>query len=158
MKIFNLILIISLILISGCTITSHVVKDNCSNETIHDLKDLPNKTVSVQAGQIQADFLDQFDFIDVKKMDEISDLIMDIKFGKSVACLLEPFVATQIKKQHPQIQILEVPLEEKDQNFGHGIGISKANAALAEEVSKIDATLKQDGTLKKFATKWGMEK
>ena len=98
--------------------------------------------------------LDKFDFIDVKKLDEISDLIMDIKYGKSIACLLEPFVVNDIKKQFPQIKVLDIPLSKDDQNFGHGIGIKKENVELAEKVSAIVLDLKKKGTIKAFADKW----
>ena len=121
---------------------------------LQDLKTLQNKTVCVQAGQIQADFIDQFDFVDVKKMDEIADLIMDIKYGKSIACLLEPFVVNSIKKQHSEIQVLDVLLAQKDQSFGHGIGIKKENLKLKQQVKNIVAELKQDGTLKALSIKW----
>ena len=38
---------------------------------------------------------------------------MDVKYGKSAANLVEPDVAEYLKKQHPEIKILNVPLLKK---------------------------------------------
>ncbi len=122
--------------------------------SIDDLKDYKNKTVSVQAGNIQEEFLSKFDFLDIKPLAEISDLIMDIKYRKSVACVIETLVVEDLKNKFNELKILNVPLDPQDQDFGHGIAIKKENKKLIEQINNIVLSLKKDGTIKKLEKKW----
>ena len=79
---------------------------------------------------------------------------MDIKAGKSIAAVLEPLVAVQLKKQLPQLKILNIPLASNQQSIGHGIGIAKHNLELINQVSAAVAELKKDGTLPKLEELW----
>ena len=125
--------------------------------TIYDLKKLKNKTVCAQAGNIQEELISKFDFLDIKSLSTYSELIMEIKYGKAIACVLEPFVVNEMKIQCPELQVLDVPLGPKDQNFGDGIGIKKENKKLIQQIKSVMAQLKQDGTLKSLQNKWFKE-
>lgn len=126
--------------------------------SIEDVQHLPNKTICVQTGQIQADFLDTYkDIITVKKVPEVTDCIMEIKYHKSIACVLESAVAAKIKKEHPEMQIIDVPICESIQNLGHGIGVKKENTKLAQQIKTIVSSLKESGSIAKLATQWGIK-
>lgn len=127
---------------------------------IDDLKKLNNKTVCAQAGNIQEEFIQKYDFLEIKSLENISDLIMEIKYGKSIACVLEPFVVNEIQKKFKQIKVLNVPLDEKQQDFGNGIGIKKDNVLMISKIKEIVGKFKQDGTMSKLEGQWfvGSEK
>ncbi len=80
--------------------------------------------------------------------------LIDVKFGKSTANLVEPAVAEYLKKSHPEIQILEVPLEEDDVVLGFGIGIKKGNHELFQQIQETINELKISGKLKQIEDKW----
>jgi arginine transport system substrate-binding protein len=121
---------------------------------IEDFKKLKNKTIAAQVGNIQEEFISKFDFIEIQSLDTYTDLIMSIKYGKAIACVLEPLVVEKIKKQHPQIKILEIPLGPEDKNEGNGICIKKTNALLTRQIQEIVSKLKRDGTMEKLNKKW----
>ena len=122
--------------------------------SIDDLRNYKNKTVSVQAGNIQEEFISKFDYLDVKPLAEISDLIMDIKYGKSVASVMETLVVEDLKKKFSELKVLNVPLAKEDQDFGHGIAVRKNDKKLINEIENIVSELKENGTLKNLEKKW----
>lgn len=79
---------------------------------------------------------------------------MDVKYGKSVANLVEPDVAEYLKKQHPEIKILNVPLPKEETIMGFGIGIKKENHELFQQIHTIIQELKASGKLQKLEDKW----
>lgn len=127
-------------------------------KSIYDLKNQANKTVCVQSGTIQEEFVSKFDFISVKNLDLISDLIMEIKYGKAIACVLEPYVVVELKTKIPEIKILDMCLSCSDQTFGHGIGIKKDNKKLTQQVFCAVDQLKKIGCIEKLEKKWFSKK
>ncbi|MFC1895029.1 transporter substrate-binding domain-containing protein [Candidatus Dependentiae bacterium] len=123
-------------------------------KSINDLKNLKNKTVSVQVGNIQEEFISKFDFLDIKPLSEISDLIMDIKYGKSIACVVENLVVKNLKKTFSELCVLNIPLNSEDIDFGHGIAIKKGNEDLTKKINDIVGELKMDGSIKKIERSW----
>ncbi len=120
---------------------------------IEDLAPL-HSLISVQSGSIQKDLIETYPFLMVRQLDTISDLIMDIKYGKSLACMLEPVVLESIQEKYPEIKVLEVPIPPSFTNEGHGIGIRKEDSALTKQVAQAIESLQQDGTLKALEKKW----
>ncbi len=126
-------------------------------KSIQDLRLLPDAVVSVESGSAQEAFLNQFDFIKKKRLSSVIDIILDLKFGKSLAALLEPRVAARVKRQNPELQTLEVPLTTGFKVYGCGIALKQDNTALAEKVAESIGTMRADGTLKKLEQKWQLE-
>lgn len=122
--------------------------------TIHDLQKLPNKTVCVQAGNIEEEIMKRYDFLTLKQLENIADLLLDIKYGKSIAATLDPDVAQALKQQNPELVILEVPLAPDEQPMGQGIGIAKGNKPLIDQVQAIIEQFKHDGTLVALEKHW----
>lgn len=123
-------------------------------ENVKTVYDLKNQTVCVQPGTIQDEIISKFKNIQVKYLDTIPDLIMDIKFGGSIAALIEPAVALSLQEKNPDIKTLNLILGQEQQTFGHGIGINKENHNLITKVETIITQLKTDKTLEKLETKW----
>jgi arginine transport system substrate-binding protein len=126
-------------------------------EGIHQLEDiahLPHGSVSVESGAIQEAYMGHYPQIQVKSFQGALAPLMDVKYGKSTANLVEPDVAEYIKGQHPEIAIINVPLPPEEQILGFGIGIKKENQELFNQVSEIIQELRRSGELQKLEERW----
>lgn len=126
-------------------------------EGVHSIEDiamLPNPTVSVESGAIPEIYMSRYNEIHTKPLQGALAPLMDVKYGKSVANLVAPDVAEYLKKKHPEIQILDVPLSKEDATLGFGIGIKKENQELFLSVQHIIEELKTSGELKQLEDKW----
>lgn len=126
-------------------------------QSIDDLRAMPDAVVCAEAGSAQEKFLDQYTYITKKPMSSATDMLLDLKYGKSLAVILEPRIAARFKKQEPSIKTLPVPLPKAFQVYGCGIGINKKRPELSATVTAIIATMKADGTLAALEKKWGLE-
>jgi len=125
-------------------------------KTLQDLRTITNCTVCAEPGSAQEKFLNQFDFITKKPLSSVIDMILDLKYGKSLAMILEPRVAARLQKQNPEMRLLDIPLPKEFQVFGMGIALKKNNTELRSVISKIIEDIKQDGTLTKLEKKWNL--
>lgn len=123
-------------------------------KSLEDLVKLPNSTVSVQAGAISDEYLRQYAMLSVRSFDGALAPLMDVKYGKSIANLVESDVAEYLNSQHPEIKILSIPLAAKDSILGFGIGIRKENPDLFIQVQQFIEELKESGQLKQLEDKW----
>lgn len=124
---------------------------------IHSLEDLakhPNGSVSVEAGSVSEEAMTLYPAIQAKAFQGALAPLMDVKYGKSLANLVELDVAEYLQKQHPEITTLTVTLPKDQALLGFGIGIKKGNQELYEQVSKIIQELKATGKLKALEDKW----
>ena len=121
---------------------------------LEDLATQPNKTVCVQSGTIQDDIVSKYTCLGIKHLENIPDLILDIKYGKSIAAVLEPSVVAALQRQFPEIKTLDLPLKKDEQDMGNGIVINKNNKELIKKVESIVKQLKNNGTIQKLAQKW----
>lgn len=126
-------------------------------KAIEDIALLSHAFVSVEAGSIPDLFLERYKDIHVKSFQGAFAPLMDVKYGKSIATLVEPDVAEYLKSQHPEIQILSVPLPEDATVMGFGIGIKKGNQELLTQIETIIQELKSSGELKQLEDKWFKE-
>lgn len=122
--------------------------------TIEDIALLPNPTLSVESGTIPEAYMHRYTNITAKSFQGALGPLMDVKYGKSVANLVEPDVAEYLKKQHAEIKILNVPLPKEETILGFGIGIKKENKELFEQIQTIIQGLKASGELKLLEDKW----
>ena len=122
-------------------------------KTLDDLKTIANATVCVEAGSSTESFLLSLAGFKIKQLDPIPS-ILELKYKKALALLIEPTAYLELKKRYPELVSLTVPLN-KDQAFlGCGIGVNKANIKLKKEIESIINTLKTQGTLKALEKQW----
>lgn len=122
--------------------------------SVADLAQQTNKTVCVQVGTIQEEIISTYPYLTIKHMENIPDLILDIKHGKSIAAVVEPKVVAALQQQVPEIKTLDLPLKQHEQDMGHGVGINKNNKQLIESIKTIIDQLQQDGTIKSLEQQW----
>lgn len=125
--------------------------------SVQDFSKYPNAQICVEPGSSTEKYLDGVGFKNQKPIGSVPEMIMEIKYGKSLAVLLEPPVVSRLMKKNPEIKKLEIEIPEKFQVFGTGIAIKKENRSLTTQVTKIIQELKQNKTLQKLEQKWDIE-
>lgn len=123
--------------------------------SIEDLVKIQNATVTVQSGTIPEGYMMNFPSIQSKSLEGAAQAcLIDVKYGKSVAILVETDVAEYLRVQHPEVKVLNVPLPQDANIAGFGIGINKTNQTLFEQVKAAIQELKATGELKQLEDKW----
>ncbi|MBF0208802.1 MAG: transporter substrate-binding domain-containing protein [Oligoflexia bacterium] len=107
-----------------------------------------NVYVSVEPGSSNEAFLSRFDFIKTKPMEKISDAILDIRYGKSIAKMVDPAIVDNLRNLYPQIQVLKIPLTGDWRILGNGIGIRKGNDELRKAINEVVRGMKRDGFIR----------
>lgn len=125
---------------------------------IEDFKNVPDAVICAEPGSAQEKYLNQFSFITKKPLAAVSDMILDLRYGKSLAAILEPQVARSLQKKESAIQILSVPLPKEFVVYGMGVALKKDNTELITAITTTMQELKNDGSLKKLEQQWGLEK
>ncbi len=124
------------------------------NKEGNPIQTLQGETVAVQSGTFQEQILHKYSQIKPKLLENTQELVMEIKYGKSVAALVEPAVGNELKHKYPEIHSIPVPLAPEDQVLGNGIGIAKDNVALKTAVEKGVEQMKETGQMNAVAKKW----
>jgi polar amino acid transport system substrate-binding protein len=124
-------------------------------ERITTIADLAKeKTICVEAGSYQEGILKKFSEIKIKNVDRVTDAIMEIKFGKSLATTIDHSLVSRFQTQYPEIKVLNLPLPSSAQSLGNGICINKANQELAAQVRKVVDELRAEGKVAELEKKW----
>lgn len=115
---------------------------------------LYGKTIAVQAGTFQEQILANYPEIKIKSLEDIQDLVMDIKYGKSQAALVDPSVGSYLKSLYEDIEIVDLPLLPHQSVLGEGIGINKDNPLLKDQIASLVQSYEKSGDLEKLRKKW----
>lgn len=116
-----------------------------------------NAIICVEPGSTQEAFLNRFEFVTKKTLEKVVDRIMDIKYGKSLAAIVDPALVTTLMQKNPEIKILDIPLGKEWEEYGNGICVKKENRELSDQVQTIINAMKSDGTLQKLEIKWQLQ-
>jgi ABC-type amino acid transport substrate-binding protein len=120
------------------------------------LKDLAINSklaVSVQSGHFLEDFL-RGEGIPVKTLAGPPEQILDIKYRKSFAAVVDSKVGLKLAAEHEGIKNRILPLPREKWDLGNGIGIKKTRIDLIDEIRRAVEQLKADGTLQNLNEKW----
>lgn len=126
-------------------------------KSMEDMRNVSDAVICVESGSAQERFLDSYGFVTKKRMNSLVDIVLDLRFGKSLAAIIEPRIAARLARQNPELRLLPVPLPPAFQVFGCGIAIRKNNNILAEEVTRVVQEMIADKTMKKLEQKWQLE-
>lgn len=126
---------------------------------IASLRDLANAglTVCVEPGSGQEEYLNSVPNLSKKILPAITDMVMDLRFGKAAALVVEQQVARRLSKQIPELISLTEPLPAAFAVYGDGIALKKSNTVLAAQVTKAIEQLTQEGLLQQLAQKWQID-
>ena len=123
---------------------------------VKSLADLAGQTVCVEPSSAQEVILDQYDQINKLPVEKIDDALLNLQYNKAVAALVESAIARKFKAKYPQIQILDLPLAQENQEQGIGIVIRPKDKLLIRQVQDAVQTLKDSQIIAQFSKKWGI--
>lgn len=124
--------------------------------TIEDLTKAPNAVISVEAGSFQESFLLSVSGLNLKQVDKVMDALIELKYGKSLATMVDPSLLSTVMEKFPEVKVLSVPLPLSAQALGNGICINKSNSALITQVKQAVAELRSDGKIAELERKWNL--
>ncbi|MBS0615042.1 MAG: transporter substrate-binding domain-containing protein [Verrucomicrobia bacterium] len=122
-------------------------------EGVSKLEDISG-VIAVETGSIAENYLKKIPGLQLKTFVGSLEPLIDVKYGKSAACVVQPDVGAFLLKEHPDFVALSIPLPPEEHVLGFGIGVSKENTQLLEQVSSIVADLKQTGELQQLEKEW----
>lgn len=125
-------------------------------EEIGDLKKCP-KSLCVEAGSYQEETLKKIPGLELKYLDSVTAVVMEIKMGKSSAAAIDPSLVSRFTAQFPEIQVLNLPLPKSQQSLGNGICLSKTNPELGAQVRSAIEAMTKDGTMIKLEKQWKLK-
>jgi ABC-type amino acid transport substrate-binding protein len=117
---------------------------------ITSMDDLKGKKIGVQKGSIQEGIAQaNFDAANIKSLDKVTDLILDLKNNKVDAVLAELPVAQINCQKNTGIAIAD-KLEVKDPDGGCAIAMKKNSPELQTEINKTIKNLKDQNKIEQF--------
>ena len=125
-------------------------------EKIKSINDMLYNIVCVEPASSQEAVLLKYGFTTPLAVDKVDDALLNIKYGKADAALVEPAIAKKFKNKYPEIQILDVALDPEDIVEGVGVVIRKNNIDLIKQVSEAVTVLKAAGVIANLEQKWDM--
>jgi polar amino acid transport system substrate-binding protein len=127
-------------------------------EGIRSIADLADKDVCIEAGTYQEDIVKKLPKARAKYVDKISDAVLEIRFGKSLATAIDPSLIKRFTTQYPEIKVVNLPLPIQEQSFGYGICINKTDIELSAAIRKAVDELIAEGKIEELEKKWNMVK
>ncbi len=126
---------------------------------INSLTDLAKAgmTVCVEPGSGEEEYVNAIQNIKKKMLPAITDMVMDLRFGKAAALVVEHQVKRRLSKQILELVSITEQLPKKYAIYGDGIAIKKSNTALAAEVTEVIEQLKKEGVLQQLEQKWQLD-
>ncbi len=125
-------------------------------KTIDDLAKLSTRPIGVEAGSYQDSVLQQYPNIKLRFLDKISDGIMEVKYGKSFATVVDYSLLPRIQKQYPEAKVAFLPLPPSQQSLGYGVCVNKEHSELSQKVKNAIEELRQEGKLAELEKKWNL--
>jgi arginine transport system substrate-binding protein len=130
------------------------IPENISS--LEDMANLPKAVICVEAGSFQEHVVQKVPGLSLKNVDKVMDAILEIKYGKSMATLIDSSLLAKYTDQFPEIKLINIPLPSSDQALGNGICINKKNTALAAEIRQAVKELREERVISQLEEKWNL--
>lgn len=124
--------------------------------TLEDLGKHPSFVIVAEAGSYQDTVLRSVPTINLKQVDKVLDAILEIKYGKATATMIDTSLVPVYTKRFSEVKVLEIPLPSAQQSLGNGICLNKSNTALIAEVAKATEELRFEGKITALEKKWNL--
>lgn len=121
---------------------------------IDDFGKNPNYVVSVEAGSWQEGVLKKYSTVRSKQVEKVSDALMEIRYGKAIASMVDPSLVQKVVSQFPEVRVLFMSLKPEDICLGNGICLRKEDKELSDQVQKAVDDLTYEGKVRQLEKKW----
>ena len=112
--------------------------------------------ISVEVGSFQESFLLSVPGLNLKQVDKVMDALLELKYGKSLATMVDPAVLPSILEKFPEVKVLNIPLPPSQQEHGIGICMNKNNATQIAQMKDAVAELRSSGKIATLEKKWNL--
>ncbi|PKN03192.1 hypothetical protein CVU75_03495, partial [Candidatus Dependentiae bacterium HGW-Dependentiae-1] len=113
-------------------------------KTMQDLQMRVTTSVCIEPGSSQEEFImGKYPALSLKRLSSMSEIVMDLKYGKSLAAMVDPDILPLLQKQVPELAVLWVPLQEY-RIPGNGIALKRSNKTLIDAATAVIADLKKE--------------
>lgn len=129
-----------------------IIPDNIKN--LEDMANNPNAVISVEAGSFQENVLLSVPGLNLKQVDKVSDAILELKYGKSQAVLVDSSQKISYMEKFPKLKSLTINLPESKQSMGNGICLNTNKTDLIAAIQKAVNELFSDRTIANLEAKW----
>ncbi|MDZ4994092.1 transporter substrate-binding domain-containing protein [Clostridium perfringens] len=116
-----------------------------NKDSIKSIEDLKGKKVGAQIGSIQAEIANGIDGADVKLLDNVNTLILELKTGKLDALIVELPVSKIATEVNEELAVADNVI--KNSEGGSAIAIQKGNKDLVDQVNATIKKLKDGGKM-----------
>lgn len=130
-------------------------------ENLKQLSDLSKEgapLLAVEAGSYQVDILKRVPKATLKNLNSITDVILDLKYGKSFASAIDSSLVAKYTEKFPELKAVYLPLPEECQSLGNGICVEKNNIELTKKVQNAVQGIMNEGIVTALEKKWGMRR
>ena len=114
------------------------------------------QVIAVEAGSSQEAFLETVPGLQLKRVDDHIQALMEVRYGKVAATVIDPSLLSKLRRAHQELRWLEVPLPAAFITEGNAICVSKNRPELAQHIQEAVSKLKTSGTLEQLSKKWGL--
>lgn len=114
-------------------------------------------TIAAEPSSPQYRFLERFKSVEIKPMESIAAMVLDVKFNKSDALIVEEGIMKRLIKQEPAFKSVPLKLPKEFVVYGAGIALRKNALELGQEVVQAINSLKEENVLSSLQRKWELE-
>lgn len=126
-------------------------------KNLNDIAKISRAVVCVEANSTSDKLIDLYPSITKKQLKSMSDMVLDVRAGKSMAFIAEPPVARRLFKKDPELKSIQVSLPKELRIYGCGIAIKKDNEKLASSVASAIKILRSSDQLEILEKKWTLK-
>ena len=120
-------------------------------DKISSFDDLKGKKIGVQKGTVQEELAsEQIKEAELKGLGKVTDLILELKYGKVDAIVVENPVAKAYVDKNPDLMITEMQLETNSEEQGSAVATQKGSEELIKAINKTIDKLTQEGKIDEF--------
>ena len=124
---------------------------------VKDLEDMKEKTVCVEPASSQEVVMQSYPDVKRLSVDKVDDALLNLRYGKADAALVEPAIAKKFMAKYPEIKSIDIQLPEENIVKGVGICVGLENKKLTAELKQAVQKLESEGLIAASEKKWGIE-
>lgn len=128
------------------------------NNDIQTYEDLKGKNVGVQKGTIYHEMLEESGLPEnITVYQSAGDMLQELSNGRLDAAVADGPILIYLKENNPNFAVKFIDSYDSQMVTGVGLGVTKDNEELLNELNGAIEELKEDGTLQDIYGKWNVE-
>ncbi len=114
--------------------------------------------IATQMGSTMEEYLEKYrDRAEIKSFEDIQEIVLDLRYAKSTAAVLEYDAAEALAERLPALRVIGFEVKS-DELLGYGIGVAPKNKDMAAAIQEAVVELREQGVLDALSEKWFSKK